>query len=69
MLPVVQYGILTNVSFTMGYVLPDEAPVYFLPKELLRDFLLAHALALGVNLFIFPMTSRTIFLVCSMTCD
>src|SRR5579862_9594025 len=63
MLSVVMYGILSNVCFTMGFVLPEQLPVYYLPKELLRDFLVAFALALGVNIFFLPLTSRTIFFV------
>jgi hypothetical protein len=63
MLSVVVYGIITNVSLTLGYLLPDSLPVYYLPKALLIDYLLAFALALGVNVVILPVTSRTIFLV------
>ena len=57
------YEILTNVSLTLGYTFPDFVPVYYLPKQLLKDFLLAFALCLAVNVLIIPVTSRTIFLV------
>jgi hypothetical protein len=50
----------------MGYVLPDVLPVYYLPKELLKDFLVAFALCFGVNVFILPLNSRTIFLVSTL---
>jgi hypothetical protein len=35
MMSVVIYGILTNVLFTLGYLFPDELPVYLLPERLL----------------------------------
>jgi hypothetical protein len=63
MLSVVMYSILTNVSFTLGYLLPDALPVYYLPKRLLINFLIAFGLAFGVNILILPVTSRTVFLV------
>jgi hypothetical protein len=62
------YSIQSNVSFTLGYVLPDVLPVYYLPKRLLINFLLAFGLALGVNLVIVPVTSRTVFLVSPLCC-
>ena len=63
MLSVVMYGIFTNICLTLGYVYPDTLPVYYLPEKLLVNYLLAFALALGVNLVILPVTSRTIFFV------
>jgi hypothetical protein len=63
MLSVVMYSILSNVCFTLGYILPEVLPVYYLPKELLLDYLVAFGLAFGVNLFVIPVTSRTLFLV------
>lgn len=57
------YSIQSNVSFTLGYLLPNTLPIYYLPKRLLIDFLLAFGLAFGVNLVIVPVTSRTVFLV------
>jgi len=63
MLSVVMYSILSNVSFTSGYLLPEALPVYYLPKELLIEYLLAFGLAFGVNLLVLPVTSRQIFLV------
>jgi hypothetical protein len=65
MLSVVMYSILTNVCFTLGFLLPDSLPVYYLPKTLLKDFLVAFALALAVNTIIVPVTSRTVFFVYS----
>ena len=62
-LPVVMYSIMSNVSLTLGYLLPDQLPVYYLPKRLLINFCIGWALALGVNLVIFPVNSRLIFLV------
>lgn len=59
------YNIQTNVCFTLGFILPDALPVYYLPKRLLINFLLAFGLALGVNLIIIPVNSRSIFLVSS----
>ena len=63
MLSVVMYSIQTNVCFTLGFILPESLPVYYLPKRLLINFLLAFGLALGVNLVIIPVNSRTVFLV------
>ena len=63
MVSVVMYSIQTNVAFTLGYILPDTLPVYYLPKRLLINFLIAFALAFGVNMVIVPVTSRSIFLV------
>jgi len=63
MMSVIMYSIHTNVCFTLGFILPDSLPVYYLPKRLLINFLLALGLALGVNLVIIPVNSRTIFLV------
>jgi Putative ER transporter, 6TM, N-terminal len=57
------YSIFTNVTFTLGYIAPEQAPVYAVPKMFLRNFLVAFALALGVNLVVLPVTSRTLFLV------
>jgi len=57
------YSIQTNVCFTLGFILPETLPVYYLPKRLLINFLLAFGLALGVNLVIIPVNSRKIFLV------
>jgi len=57
------YSIQTNVCFTLGFILPEALPIYYLPKRLLINFLLAFGLALGVNLVIIPVNSRTIFLV------
>jgi hypothetical protein len=61
--PRLTYSILSNISFTSGYLLPEALPVYYLPKELLIEYLLAFGLAFGANLFVLPVTSRQIFLV------
>lgn len=63
MLPVVMYSIMTNVSLTLGYLLPDVLPVYYIPKRLMINFCIGWALALVVNLIIVPVNSRQIFLV------
>jgi hypothetical protein len=63
MLSVVMYSIQTNISFVIGYLLPDVLPVYYIPKRLLINFLIAFGLAFGVNILIIPVTSRTVFLV------
>ena len=61
---VVLYSIQTNIGFTLGYILPDSLPIYYLPKRLLINFLIAFALATGVNFFMPPwVNSRTVFLV------
>jgi hypothetical protein len=63
MFSVVMYTIVSNVGLTLGYLIPDPLPVYYLPKELLVNFLVAFALSLGVNILIIPVTSRTVFFV------
>jgi hypothetical protein len=63
MFSVVMYAIISNVGFTLGYLIPDPLPVYYLPKELLVNFLVAFALSLGVNILVIPVTSRTVFFV------
>jgi len=60
---VVMWSILTNVSFTLGYILPDAVPIYYLPKRLLINYLIAFGLATGVNFVVLPVTSRKIFFV------
>jgi Putative ER transporter, 6TM, N-terminal len=63
MISIVMLSIATNVSLTLGYVLPVTLPIYYLPKRVLIDFLFAFGLAAGVNVVIFPVTTRTIFFV------
>jgi hypothetical protein len=65
MLPsVVIYSLYTGMVFTNGYLQPLTTPVYHLPKEFLIHYLLAFALVVGGNLFIYPViTSRMAFLV------
>ena len=60
---VVMWSILTNVSFTLGYILPDALPIYYLPKRLLINYLIAFGLATGVNFVVLPITSRAMFFV------
>lgn len=67
MMSVVMYAIVSNVGFTLGYLIPEPLPVWYLPKELLVNFLVAFALSLGVNILIIPVTSRTIFFVSRFT--
>lgn len=63
MVTIITYAIFTNGCFTSGYLLPDNLPIYYLPKQFLVNYLIALGLALGVNVVIFPVTSRTVFFV------
>lgn len=63
MISIVMLSIATNVSLTLGYILPDTLPIYYLPKRILIDFLFAFGLATGVNVIIIPVTTRTMFFV------
>jgi len=63
MISIVMMSIASNIALTLGYILPDVVPVYYLPKRILIDFLFAFGLAAGVNVVIFPVTTRTIFFV------
>jgi Putative ER transporter, 6TM, N-terminal len=60
------WTIQTTTGFTLGYLLPDSVPLYYLPKTLLIEMLLALALSTGVNLVVFPISSRQIFFVTSL---
>lgn len=64
MAAIINYTIFTNVCFTTAYIQPPTTPVYLLPKSFLIDYLLALGLAFAVNVVIFPVTSRTVFMVC-----
>jgi hypothetical protein len=65
MISIVMWSIASNVALTLGYILPDTLPIYYLPKRLLIDFLWAFALSTGVNVIIIPVTMRTVFFVAS----
>jgi hypothetical protein len=59
-LPVIMYSIFTNVAFTYGPLFPTIGAGVSLIKQLLEGFLTAYAIATGVNLFIIPVSSRTV---------
>jgi len=63
MIAVVNYAIFSNVCFTTGYFLPETLPLWFLPRQLLVNYLWAIAIAAGVHFLVLPVTSRTLFLV------
>jgi hypothetical protein len=63
---VVNYTIFSNVCFTTAYFLPESMPLWFLPRLLLVDYLLAIGIATGVHFMVLPTTSRTVFLVYSL---
>lgn len=63
MAAIINYTLFTNVCFTTAYTEPVTMPIYFLPKVILIDYLIALALAFAVNVIIFPVTSRTVFMV------
>jgi len=65
MISVVNYTIFSNVCFTTAYFFPDSMPLWFLPRILLVDYLLAIGIATGVHFIVLPTTSRTVFLVYS----
>ncbi|PVH89756.1 hypothetical protein DL98DRAFT_401128 [Cadophora sp. DSE1049] len=58
--PVIMYSIFTNVAFTYGPLFPTIDAGEALIVELLEGFLTAFAISLGVNLFIIPVSSRTV---------
>jgi len=58
--PVIMYSIFTNVSFTYGPLFPTITAGESLIRSLLIGFLTAFGLSTGVNLFIIPVTSRTV---------
>ena len=59
----VNFAVFLNVCFTTGYFLPESLPLWFLPRQLLVDYLLAIAIATAVHFLVLPVTSRTTFLV------
>lgn len=58
--PVMVYSIFTNVAFTFGPIFSTFQQAEALVRQLLIAFLTAFAIATGVNLFIFPVTGRTV---------
>lgn len=58
--PVIMYSIFTNVAFTYGPLFPTIEAGESLIVELLEGFLLAFAISFGVNLFVIPISSRTV---------
>ena len=61
MVPIINYAIFTNAALTTAYTQPLTTPIWTLPKQLLIDYLIAIGLAFGVNVLIFPLTSRAVF--------
>ncbi|RDL39937.1 Uncharacterized protein BP5553_04277 [Venustampulla echinocandica] len=61
-IPVIMYSIFTNISFTYGPNFASMKQGEVLIKQILIAFLTAFALSTGVNLFVFPFTSRTVVL-------
>jgi hypothetical protein len=59
-LPVITYSILVNVSATFGPSMPTTAAAQAFVLRLLTAMLTALALALGVNLLVFPVSSRLV---------
>ncbi|KAL2075689.1 hypothetical protein VTL71DRAFT_632 [Oculimacula yallundae] len=58
--PVIMYSIFTNVAFTYGPLFPTIEAGESLIKQLLEGFLTAFGISLAVNLFIIPVSSRTV---------
>ncbi|KAE9372370.1 hypothetical protein N431DRAFT_339051 [Stipitochalara longipes BDJ] len=58
--PVIIYSIFTNVAFTFGPLFPTINAGETLIVQLLKGFLTAFAISTGVNLFIIPVSSRTV---------
>jgi hypothetical protein len=52
MIAVVNYAIFSNVCFTTGYFLPETLPLWFLPRQLLVNFLWAIAIATAVHFIV-----------------
>ena len=58
--PVMVYSIFTNVAFTFGPLFLTTVQAEAIIRQLLIGFLSAFAIATGVNLFVFPVTGRTV---------
>lgn len=59
-LPVIIYSIVVNVSVTFGPGMTSTAAAQLFIRELLTAMLLGLALALAVNLAVFPVSSRLV---------
>ncbi|KAK3296349.1 uncharacterized protein B0H64DRAFT_442667 [Chaetomium fimeti] len=59
-LPVITYSILVNVSATFGPMIPTTAAAQAFVQQLMTAMLTALALALCVNLLVFPVSSRLV---------
>jgi len=58
--PVITYSILVNVSATFGPHMPTTAAAQTFVQQLMTAMLTALGLALGVNLLVFPVSSRLV---------
>ncbi|KAL3423247.1 hypothetical protein PVAG01_04994 [Phlyctema vagabunda] len=58
--PVILYSIFSNIAFTYGPLFPNIAAGEALIKQLLTGFLTAFGISTGVNLFVIPVSSRTV---------
>lgn len=58
--PVIMFSIFTNIAFTFGPLFTTITQGESLIKRILVGFLSAFGIATGVNLFVFPVTSRTV---------
>lgn len=54
------FSIFTNVAFSYGALFPTVASAESFVRQLLTAFLTAFAIATGVNLFVIPVSSRTV---------
>ncbi|KAK4097486.1 hypothetical protein N658DRAFT_518600 [Parathielavia hyrcaniae] len=59
-LPVITYSILVNISATFGPLMATTAAAHIFVQQLLTAMLTALALALAVNLLVFPVSSRLV---------
>jgi hypothetical protein len=59
-LPVITYSILVNVSATFGPMMTTTAAAQIFVKQLITAMLAALGLGLGVNLLVFPVSSRLV---------
>ncbi|KAK3334240.1 hypothetical protein B0T19DRAFT_148639 [Cercophora scortea] len=59
-IPVIIYSILVNISATFGPFMTTTAAAEAFIKQLTTTMLVALALAAGVNLFVFPISSRLV---------
>lgn len=59
-IPVILYSIMTNVSMTFGPAMVSISEAEVFMRELLTAVLLGLALATGVSLIVFPISSQTV---------